>query len=80
MTCLISYGSCVFSKIYLRPGYYQLRVKGEDILKIAFCTRYGHYEFLVMQFGLTNVPAAFMDFMNKVFKTLPGSICGGLHI
>ena len=61
-------GARVYSKINLGTGYHQLRVREDDILKIAFRTRYGHFKFTVMPFGLTNTPTAFMNLMNRVFQ------------
>ena len=60
-------GARVYSKIELHIGYHQLRVREEDVPKTMFRTQYGHFQFTVIPFGLTNAPAAFMDLMHRVF-------------
>ena len=62
------HGSSVFSKIDLRSSYHQILVKADDVQKTAFRSRYGHYEYVVMPFGVTNAPTVFMDYMNRIFR------------
>ena len=61
-------GAAIFSKIDLRSGYHQLLVKADDVQKMTFRSKYGHYEYVLMPFGVTNAPVVFMDYMNRIFR------------
>lgn len=68
-------GAKVFSKIDLKDAYYRIRIRPGDEWKTAFRTRYGHYEYLVMLFGLTNAPAAFQAYINQALRGLVDDFC-----
>jgi len=68
-------GAKVFSNVDLRSGYYHIRIKDEDIYKTTLHTRYGHYEFVVLPFGLTNAPANVMSLMHGIFQPYRDNLC-----